>query len=106
MGDYSIIICINQKWNIDSNIPINAVCCATSGAIFPAVAFPFDEGTPNSNDYDVSSLRSGQFGVTKYVGAQNVPNTVCQVLLSDGYFDGYLLSDGFSSANKRCVRAQ
>ncbi|CAG5050483.1 unnamed protein product [Parnassius apollo] len=54
-----------------------AVCCASSGAAFPAVAFPFDEG--------IASRRSRfEFGVTKYVGAQNVPNSVCQVLLSDG----------------------
>ncbi|CAG4934914.1 unnamed protein product [Parnassius apollo] len=55
-----------------------AVCCASSGAAFPAIAFPFDEGIASR------SSRSSSASPNKYVGAQDVPNSVCQVLLSDG----------------------
>ncbi|CAG4964809.1 unnamed protein product [Parnassius apollo] len=69
-----------------------AVCCATSGAAFPAVAFPIDEGTASSRGH-LSSASPNMLERRMY-------------RTRSARFYSVADRDGSSSAKKRCIRAR
>ncbi|CAG5058713.1 unnamed protein product [Parnassius apollo] len=67
-----------------------AVCCAISGAAFPAVAFPSDEGTASRHSRSSSAS----------------PNMLERRMYRSARFCSVTDRDGSSSAKKRRIRAR